>query len=80
LYPLSYLSAEPGSGMNKLRIPISEEKTLKFDRKYKSLLLATDSWENIMFPNIGAVLERIKVYRDDSFSLVVPFLKKGPED
>jgi len=80
LYPLSYLSAEPVTGENKLTIPISEEKTLKFDRKYKSLLQATDSWENIMFPNTGAVLERIKVYRDDSFSLVVPFWKKGPED
>jgi hypothetical protein len=67
-------------GENKLTIPIMEEKTLQFDTKYRSLLLAKDSRGNIIFPNTGVVLERIKAYRDDSSFLVVPFLKKGPED
>lgn len=67
-------------GENRLTIPMNEERTFHFDTKYRSLLLAKDSNGNVIFPNTGVVLERIKVYRDDSSFLIVPFLKKTPED
>ncbi len=67
-------------GENNLTVSVREEKTLRFDTKHKSLLLAKDSRGNIHFPNTGVVLERLKVYREDSSSFVVPFLKKGIED
>jgi hypothetical protein len=67
-------------GENTITIPIDQEQTLQFDTEHRSLLLAKDSHGNIIFPNTGAVLERMKVHRDGSSISVIPFLKKDPED
>ncbi len=63
-------------GANKITIHLTDKRTLYFDTKYKSLLLARDSQGNIMFPNTGVVLEKITLFTDDSFFSIAPFLKK----
>jgi hypothetical protein len=63
-------------GVNRLTIHLSDERTLCFNTKYKSLLLARDSQGNIMFPNTGVVLEKMTLFTEGSFITIVPFLKK----
>lgn len=63
-------------GVNRLTIHLSDERTLSFDTKYKSLLLARDSRGNIMFPNTGVVLEKMTLITEDSFITIIPFLEK----